>query len=151
VALLAASSVRNTEAWITSWRFEQALLDSLPVERLRQARPGAFLLIDAQKPEGAVEGLEAFWDTSGAVYLRHPELRGVFTPLAYRYMATAADVGKKLTTWTGTEVVQAWCHTPGTPLWSLAASAEVYVWSYPARQLVRLDAPATLGCKPAAQ
>jgi hypothetical protein len=151
VALLAASSVRNTEAWITSWRFEQALLDSLPVERLRQARPGAFLVIDAQKPEGAVEGLEAFWDTSGAVYLRHPELRGVFTPLAYRYMATAADVGKKLTTWTGTEVVQAWCHTPGTPLWSLAASAEVYVWSYPARQLVRLDAPATLGCKPAAQ
>jgi len=134
-----------------SWRFQQDLLDSLPVERLRQAKPGSFLLIDAQKPEGAVEGLEAFWDTSGAVYLRRPELHGVFTPVRYRNMAVTADAAKKLTTWDGTEVVQAWCHSPKTPLWSLPAGAEVYMWSYPARRLVRLDAPASVGCTPAAQ
>jgi hypothetical protein len=151
LALLALSAVRNTDAWISSWRFQQALLDSLPVERLRQARPASFLLIDARKPEGAAEGLEAFWDTSGAIYLRRPELRGVFTPVDYRHFAVMADTASKQTIWNGTEVVQAWCHSPDTPLWSLPASTEVYVWSYPARRLVRLDAPARIGCTPTAQ
>jgi hypothetical protein len=151
LVILAVSTVRNTDAWITSWRFEQELLDSLPVDRLRQARPGSMLVIDAHKPDGAVEGLEGFWDASGAVYLRKPELRSVFMPLKYRDAVAIADVSKKLTTWDGKAVMQAWCHSPGSPLWSLPASAEVYVWSYPARQLVRLDAPATLGCKAASQ
>jgi hypothetical protein len=151
LVLLAASAVRNTQPWIASWRFEQALLDSLPLDRLSQAKPGSALLIDATKPEGAAEGLEAFWDTSGAIYLRRPDLRMVFSPDRLRHFATTADMGKKQSSWNGKELAQAWCHSPDAPLWSLPATGEVYLWSYPAGTLVRVEPGSRVGCTPKAQ
>jgi hypothetical protein len=146
--VLASSSVINLQAWRKSWQFQKALLSSIPIEELnRMAEKDSFILIDADKPESAVEGLEGFWDLSGALFTQYPALGDRFASKRNRHFATIVDRSKKQTTWDGAAIVQSWCHSPQVALWKLSAPSQAYLWSYSARQLTRLDNPVQLGCE----
>lgn len=146
--VLAFSSVINLQAWSRSWDFQKALLSSIPVEELnRMAEKDSFILIDAEKPENSVEGLEGVWDLSGALFVQYPALRDRFASKRNRYFAALVDRSKKQTTWDGTDIIQSWCHSPQVPLFQLGAPSQVYLWNYSARQLTRLDNPSQLGCE----
>lgn len=146
--VLASSSVVNLQAWSRSWQFQRDLLSSIPAEELiRMAEKDSFILVDADRPGNSVEGLEGFWDLSGALFIQYPALRDRFSSKRNRHFATIVDRSKKQTTWDGADIVQSWCHSPQVALWKLGAPSQVYLWNYSARKLTRLDNPVKLGCE----
>lgn len=147
VGFLSASSVQNTQAWRKSWEFEQQVFKAFPGKTLAgNAAPESFVLVDASRPKDTVEGLEAYWDVSGALLATHPELGERFSSSEHRYFASMLNAENFRTTWDGKELVQSWCHTPGVAVWKLKAPSDLYLWRKSDGTLSKLSAPVQLGC-----
>jgi hypothetical protein len=147
VGLMGASTIVRLRDWQMAWENQQAQLAALPVDRLEaNARPGSFIVILLPERAGPVEGIEAFWDMTGAFVSRAPGLVARLADPEQRIFATAARLSKHRVVWDGSKMIMSWCPPQAGELWSLKAKTTLIVWDSVRQALSTFDRPVTFGC-----
>lgn len=148
--VLIISCIHNLQSWAASWEFEKKLLNSIPYSQIAsEAKQDAFLIVDAGlSSDNAVEGVGAYWDITGALFVLYPELRSKFAASRGRPFATMLNGNKWRTIWDGEQVSQYWCGNakPEMVLWKLDAPSEVLLWEYSSQKLTHYVKPFQMGC-----
>lgn len=144
---LATSSVLNVMKWIEAWHFEIKILQAFPVDVISKDSTGnSLILIDAKKPIDSSEGFESYWDITGALAKTYPKFTSIIDPVGTRNFAVMLDSRRKITTYDGVYIRQAWCNTPHLDLWKLPATGPVFLWSYEDREIKVVNKESKMGC-----
>ncbi len=150
IGAFSVSLLQNMQPWQRTWAFEQDLLKRFPIDEIMpHLDSNTLILVDAERPEGNIEGLEAFWDISGALHTRFPAMRAIHPyPMTIgpplRAVAAMANFSKFRSAWDGQGLSQSWC-AQTSPVWTIAAST-IVIWSYQSGKLEVRSAPFSLGC-----
>jgi hypothetical protein len=150
LGVLAISCIKNSRAWAVTWEFEKKLLNSIPYSQIAAgAKQDSFLIVDAGlSSDNAVEGVGAYWDITGALFVLYPDLRSKFAAARNRPFATMLNGQKWRTIWDGKQVSQYWCGNakPEMVLWELDAPSEVFLWEHSSQKLTHYVKPFQMGC-----
>lgn len=79
LACFTVAMLVQSNDWAKSWRIQQAILRSAPIEQLKRIPVGATIVLDAPMKAGDVEVFGAPWDISGAMQFTYPNLLREFT------------------------------------------------------------------------
>lgn len=147
VTLMGASTIVRLADWRAAWENQQAIIAALPINQLKtNARPGSFIIVLLPERTNPIEGIEAFWDTTGVFLSRAPELALSVSDPDQRMFATAARLSKHRVAWDGSAVTMSWCPPQAGDLWSLNAKKDLLIWDTVNHQLSTFDHPVTFGC-----
>lgn len=147
VALLGVSTIVRLGDWRIAWEDQQAIIAALPIDELKtNSRPGSFIVVLLHERTNPVEGIEAFWDMTGILISRAPDLVARLNDSDQRMFATVARLGKHRITWDGSMMTMSWCPPQSGDLWSLPAKANLVVWDAVHRRLSTFDRPVAFGC-----
>lgn len=147
IALMGASTIIRLRDWRAAWEDQQAIIAALPIELLKaNSRPGSFIVVLLPERTSEVEGIEAFWDMTGLLTSRAPDLVARLADPDQRMFATAARTSKHRISWDGSKMTMAWCPPQSGELWSLKARNHLLVWDAVNRRLSTFDKPVAFGC-----
>lgn len=147
MVVLLASTIRNIGAWGRSWEFQKTLLSQVPaLKAFTPPEECSLLIVDAEGPANATEGLDAFWDISGALLAYYPELAKLLPNPSQKNFAVMMDAKRKRMAWDGTKLTVTWCKDPNAVIWILDAPGKVGVWDMKRNRLEYHDKPFLLGC-----
>lgn len=147
VGLMGASTIVRLNDWKVAWEDQQAMLGALPIDQLKaNSRPGSFIVILLPDRTNPIEGIEAFWDMTGMLISRAPDLVAHLNDPDQRMFATAARSSKHRVTWDGSKMTMTWCPPQSGDLWSLKAKTDLVVWDAVHRRLSTYDRPIAFGC-----
>jgi hypothetical protein len=148
--VLMVSCINNLREWAYAWEFEKKVLNSIPhLQITAVAKENSFLIIDSGlSTDNVVEGVGAYWDITGALFVLYPDLRSKFATSRNRPFATMLNKNKMLTVWDGERISQFWCGAskPGMELWKLDAPNQVFLWEYASQKLTLYEKPLEIGC-----
>ena len=147
VALLGGSTVVRLSDWRAAWEDQQAIIAALPIDQLKtNSSPGSFIVVLLPERTSPVEGIEAFWDMTGVLISRAPDLVERLRDPDQRMFATAARLSKHRVSWDGSNMTMSWCAPQSGDLWSLKAKTDLLVWDAAHRRLSMFDRSVTFGC-----
>jgi hypothetical protein len=136
-------NVHETSRWAASWVDQKQLINRLSQINLDVIQGNSILVMDLPKNRDIVEGFEAYWDTTAALYINFPHLRNAVE--SGQLWVTISKNNEWITRWDSGKLTQYWCHSPDKPLWEHQAK-NAYLFDGRSAAIVKLTSPSILGC-----